>query len=742
MKGGLLLRVLSALMVLLVIAEPMFWRGLLEIAPGTEQVRALRQQPNAEKLTAIARWSLQAIPVPIGSDAVTMAERLLRGEDLLWGTAGAAYALPFNPKARAADLHLRQMQLRTYSRVAYSMPFAERDLIREDGIGPLPYASLYLVDVFLSAHASTAGDLRYLGGARDALLAFLAYEAKRWRPRGFLWNDHAIAARAGVLARFWAAYRSSPIYDDEVAQQLLNGVARTLALLAASRDFNVRTNHGVMQNVALMQLVQAFPGFDSDGSRWRIAHDRLATQVPFLYSEDGFVLEHSAHYHAMGVYFLGAAIALTEAANKSVPPLWLERLTTARVRLTQLTRPDGTLPAYGDTEVEFWPPGSEPTTTRPAAFEGALAFPLAGYGLSSYRAPIASHSVLAWSYFPAHGHKLADEASLIVWAGRGWVTNTGYWLYGGWGRRDAEGWRGSNGPHWLGEATDAKRRSSLLRFARADDAAYFALQRTAPDDARITREVVHLAQGLWLVVDAARGRPESTQTLWTFFPDLELRSEGEGLYRVLDPQGKAMSVSLRSTATLGLERVKGSRKPFGGWVAVGHEGVPAWALSVQAPTGATTATLFALGDQGKFAFASSGYGNWTAEGKHWRIERDGDQLRVTRAERQITLAAVPVADPAAARLELTRQLARAVERYPREPDFDTYRLRLLGLLLAAFALQELVLFWLAAKRSRGALWALSSCVAIAWLAAGTWIHVYYLQPHWSADVIARMSNDG
>lgn len=53
----------------------------------------------------------------------------------------------------------------------------------------------------------------YLMAARDIIVGFSRYERSRWRGIGFLWNDHAIAARAGVLVRFWTAYRTHSIYD-------------------------------------------------------------------------------------------------------------------------------------------------------------------------------------------------------------------------------------------------------------------------------------------------------------------------------------------------------------------------------------------------------------------------------------------------------------------------------------------------------------------------------------------------
>jgi hypothetical protein len=118
-----------------------------------------------------------------------------------------------------------------------------------------------------------------------------------------------------------------------------------------------------------------------------------------------------------------------------VPPEWISDLEKVDRFLVSITRPDGTLPAHGDTVVEL------PSRTMPAlpqslpATEQTLSlYPLSGYAVWSavdQVGRVASHTVVTWSYFRGHPHKHADESEVILWArGRGWITPSGYAPYG------------------------------------------------------------------------------------------------------------------------------------------------------------------------------------------------------------------------------------------------------------------------------------------------------------------------
>lgn len=726
---------LVATVAIALVLEPTLWRGLLRVSPPSVTVtQALQAEPTPHRLREIATFSLQDIPMPRGPAAIGMADRLLAGGDFMQGFSGFAYALPFTVKAAASDHMLQRAGVTAgLTPVRYQMPFSEDDLLRSDGIGPLPYASLYLADVLLAAY-SASGDDRYLAAARDAILEFSRYERTLWRSLSFVWNDHALSARAGVLVRFWQAWRDHRLYRPDEAQELMTQVARTVELLASPRDFNVRTNHGVMQNLGLLQLLMAFPMLEHAKEHWATGVQRLSAQIPFLYAHDGFVLEHSAHYHDVGVQLLTMAVRLLELAGEPVPALWRQRLEAARQRLTDLTRPDGTLPAYGDTELELSPAGGPaPETAAPALTTRFAAYPLSGYAVWSFGAPQPSHTVAVWSAFPGHGHKLADELSVLLWgSGRGWISNSGYWDYSGWGRRFTEGWTGSNAPHGLGDRSDEMRVARLAAAAHDDESAYADLRRDHADGARYRREVVNLSRSLWLVVDTTEGvKAAQVETLWTFMPDLSLQPRSPEDFVVRDDAGAQMAVAVRADRPIRTEFPRASREPFAGWVTMGREGLPATALRVLSDSGARTAALFSMDATAAagFTFEATADGGWRASGTGWRAERNADAVRWQRGDLEQRLLPEAPADVQAARQQLRTSYEQALKSHPREPKLDRYRDRIALLLLGGFLLQETTLATLRrfvpVLRSRRIDWTVSLGLAVLWLAMWWWLQAMY-----------------
>lgn len=734
-----IMRVLVAIGALYMVLEPTIWRGFVQASPpSAAAVQTARTLPSAHRLLEIAAYSFQGIPVPQGEQALRMATRLLNGKDFMEGSSGQPNALPFTAKAAAADFLLHSSATApARAPVVYELPFAEHDLLRADGIGGLPYASLYLTNVLLAAHTAN-GDVRYLAAARDSILAFARWESAQWRSLGFVWNDHAVATRAGVLLRFWHAWRGHPLYRADEAREILGYVARIGTLMASTRDFNVRTNHGVMQNLGLLQLSLGFPQLEQADTWQATSLLRLRAQVPFLYAEDGFVLEHSAHYHELGVQLLAMAVRLTEMAKEPVPDLWRQRLAAASRRLIDITRPDGTLPAYGDTEVELWPAGgpTPPAASRVLATRFAT-YPLSGYAVWSFAAPQASHTVSVWSRFPGHGHKLADELSLLIWgAGRGWITNTGYWGYTGWGRPFTEAWTGSNAPHELGESGQAARDTQLSGSAHDAESVYIDLLRKHATGARYRREILNLSAGLWLVVDSNSDLKKlQVETLWTFMPDLQLDAQAQLEYHLRDDVGTTMSVAVRAGQSPQLQVLRGERQPFAGWVAVGQAGVPAPTLRVLSAPGERTAILFSLNPLAtkQFSLSPTADGGWRASGLGWFAQRDADAVRWRHGGDEHKLVPTESPDTQAARQQLRSSFDQATRIYQRDINIDTYRVRVAWLLLGALLLQELGLYRhrAASRTSRGgsARWPLNAGLVFMWLCATTWLQLVYFRAH-------------
>ena len=186
-----------------------------------------------------------------------------------------------------------------YPPAPIGFPFDASDIDKGPPSWQLALAAFAVPEVLLDAYEATGRD-EFLLAARDVILGWASYERAAWFPRGFLWNDHATAARVVVLTEFWRLYRDHPAYEPRVARSVLRLVERSRQLLAKPSHFTFSTNHGVLQNLALLHISLAFPTLPASDRHKQVALSRLSEQMTFFVNDEGVVLEHSAGYHASG----------------------------------------------------------------------------------------------------------------------------------------------------------------------------------------------------------------------------------------------------------------------------------------------------------------------------------------------------------------------------------------------------------------------------------------------------------
>lgn len=730
---------------------------------SAELVEKARTVPEDSVLTELEgvrisgrRWSEQPDLIPI-------AERLLQGEATI-------------PGFPATKLHL---------------PFDAGELERGLPGWQLLQGSLVVPEVLLAAYEATGRD-QFLLTARDVILGWAAYERRAVLPNGFLWNDHALAARVVVLAHFWRLYRRHPAYDPVVARTVLEFALRGGLLLAAPAHFTFATNHGVMQNLGLWHLTTAFPWVPDCDSLRQIAFDRLDGQMRYYVDKEGVVLEHSAGYQAFGLELLGMALRYVTLTGRPVPTEWIHKYEAAKIVYDLMARPDSTLPLVGDTHN-----GPEPfvplqttvdATGRAAALSSTYhwspvaesrLFANAGYAVwwdgrgngerktspsgGTDRRPGLRETFVTWSYFPGHGHKHADELSVLLWAdGQTWWTNVGYWTYGFPGRDEAESWPGSSAPHLSGEPLNSHREARLLGSGRSARISAVDLERRGPGAYRARRLVLHLRPDTWLVLDQTDGADgDTTTTTWTAGPGVTLvpGSTSDTYQLTAEGSPSELRAAVKSSKGTAVRLLRGSTRPFAGWVV--SQGAPTATTSIvlEHPAhGSWSAAVWHLApnagaadratEAGKAAGGSSvdstggegvqiryrGPENWEATLSPWLggglIQREGSSISVRATElgreaEAITLAPVP-RDTAEVQSidEGLRQMALA---FPKFRDYLPARLRITQWLGAGFVAQELVLLVLWRRRSRLEP-TLRAAALACWVAGGIWLVAVYLTP--------------
>jgi hypothetical protein len=472
------------------------------------------------------------------------------------------------------------------SPAVFGFPFDSDDFDRNLPGWKLFFSRLSIPALLMQAYEIT-GRNDFLAAAKDVILGFAIYERRAWIPKGLLWNDHAIAARISVIAKFWKLYRNHTEYEFKVAEEILQLVARSAQLLAKPTHFTFNTNHGIMQNLALWQICIAFPSLPDVDFYKQLALERMQDQIKFYVSNEGVVLEHSAGYHRVGLKFIAMAFRYMRLLNEPIPDEWEIKYQKARIFNTQLQRPDGSLPMFGDT-------ASLGEKTR-KNIKGKVAngqsksmiykkgrsikqhslYPIAGYaiwwnGLDELsNEQILSQTVLAWSYFPGHAHKHADEMSVLLWAaGHNWITNIGYWPYGMKYRSKAVSWAGSNAPHLINEPFNSKRQTELLSNIWSDSSAFIELERQGPDGYIARRQVLNIKPNIWIVLDNTIGNEnQRTKTIWTssyHFNPVMAEFPNSYIFKA-NNNDVYLTKFIITSKNAEISQYKGSVSPFAGW---------------------------------------------------------------------------------------------------------------------------------------------------------------------------------
>ena len=642
------------------------------------------------------------------------------------------------------------------------LPFDPQDIDQGSLNWRLFHARLIIPRILLAAYRMTRREDFFLM-ARDVILGWASYERRAVIPKGDLWGDHSIAERVLALADFWALYRHHPSYEPDVAETLLVFAARSGHFLADPSRFTRLSNHGVMQNLALWHLSLAFPSIPEAQRYPQLAFERLGKQIGFYINEEGVVLEHSADYQKDGVQFMSMAFRYMTLHGIEVPSEWRQKYYKARDVYAQLRRPDGSLPMFGDTEGGVNRPGPLVPMFDHGGLYGPLkqraelsrtqtdsVYPISGYSIwwhSLNRSPTIqdlSQTVVAWSYFPGHAHKHADEMSVLLWAGgQTWWTNVGYWPYETDERGEAESWNGSNAPHLTDESVSSIRTTRMLGQARVDGLTFIDLERRGPQGYVARRQVAQAMNGLWVVLDHTSGDVrDRTTTLWTTAHDIQL-TEGRisGSYDLTHTLNKSvLRTFIFGSSGTSIRRYKGSKVPFSGWQMANDIPTPASAIMVEQPANDSWAvTTWLLNDTGSRAkkvtampsmHSWRGPENWTitlpVESGTIRLSREADKVFLedggTTPSTYLTLARPVGIDQKIVEIQAAGE--RVAREYPKPRFKDALEYRFKATYFSIFLLIFQEAFFAIYKRFTSKRYILlRGLSAIAWVVVGIWLVV-------------------
>jgi hypothetical protein len=709
--------------------------------PTVIEVERARKSPKKNVLEEIAAMPLGAISIA-PANVVSVAEKIMRGNLSLPG---------FEP-------------------MPLTLPFSQDDLVRGLPTFQLAVASLVSADVLLDAYRLT-GRVDFFQQASDIIASFARHEAAQWLDQGLMWNDHAIAARIPVLVKFWTHYRDHPSFDSELGQSILNLVSRSAKLLLKPSFYAWRTGHGIVSNVALLQVSVAFPELSDVAAIRRIAADRFSRHLTYWINEEGVTLLHSAGYHSQGLF--GMVLRLYSLNGLSIPETWWNRYAKALEFDVQLRRPDDTLPMFGDTLstprepalITVRNPGDDTAGRLRSRTDVKSVNPFSSYSVAGHAIwwdglrpsgpsrPAPAQTVMTWSYHPGLGHKMADELSMVIWAeGRTWLTNTGYWPYGVAGRDLAESWGASNAPHLLGESKHSARQSRLLALGQGSDVSFIDLERVGPSGYSVRRQVIRLAHHhSWVVLDHSQDSTlHTTKTHWTLYPDLSATPlAGEGQYQVLAPDSHwRMQLSLSGSPGHQTGWVAGQKSPFAGWVVMDRTPTPAPTIVVTQPSqnSWSLATLTVHTQAvGSDPLPASYMAQWK-NADHWvavvptslggvTLTRDGNRLLLRQQElpgsEAVSVVDIEPQMTPVGELQAVREgMQWASDNYQKFRELISYRMQMTRWLLVLLIGQELIFFFFLRHHAGRAFRTARVASWLGWAVGGLWVsQVYLTVPH-------------
>lgn len=690
-----------------------YWVASPSVEPTV--LERLRTSPNDDRLIAIERQNL-SLPLRMNdAEVLQAATRLLAGE----------------------------LALKGFPSVAVAPGFDRTDLRKGLPTWGLHFASLAGTEILVRAYEITRDD-KWLSAALQHTIGFIEHERRAWLPEGFLWNDHAISGRISALIKLWRLYRNHPNYDPETGRRLIEHILRSRNLLAKESQFTFNTNHGVMQNISLLQIIAAFPGLPDEERYRKLAVERLDRQLGFYMSDEGVVLEHSAEYHALGIELLGISTNLLQILEQPVPPRWIKLHRQAKELLDLLRLPDDSLPMFGNTNSTPDFPQELPNSDSHAhstclAKQGVHLYPVAGYAVAWFCGRYSAQSVMAFSQFVGHGHKHADELSLMTWTRDSrWLTGVGYWPYGVPGDEQAYGWGGSNAPHWLGETTVGEREPLLLASGSSAGVSFLDARRTGDGASEFRRQVLQIGEDWWIILDFAKGPTNAEgQVLWTFFPGITLAEQADGGFIASNGTNK-MQVNLTGSEKIKTQFVMAERSPWRGWVVKDRVPTPAATVLARFTANSVLVSSFRAVNEDKpqdmtiNLLTQQGPEAWElaidiAGDRRASIARHpGGHIELKGMEEigdtRMTLTAAP--DIRAERAIIRAAYSSLAADFPRYREVFNYRLKATKLLLAIFAAQEILmaLIWIYRRRLFPTI---RQCQIAAWIVGGLSLHLRY-----------------
>jgi len=165
----------------------------------------------------------------------------------------------------------------------------------------------------------------------------------------YAWNDDTMSNRLAGQIHVMELARSFGLSGIEREKAFLHSLLQHAEHLMSEEEHNYRTNHGIMQNVALLDLSLHYPELDRDWEWRRIAVDRMRRHLEAAVTDAGVFLELTPGYHYWATYRTLWFAAACRRAGIELDPLFEPTMRRMLTFAREILYPDRTLPQIADT---------------------------------------------------------------------------------------------------------------------------------------------------------------------------------------------------------------------------------------------------------------------------------------------------------------------------------------------------------------------------------------------------------
>lgn len=305
---------------------------------------------------------------------------------------------------------------------------------------------VFLLDLLYSSAGSLFDRLNYI----DCFITeWRRANMGRSNSNRFAWNDDAASNRIQVQIRAMEELIARGHSDQKSVAAFLKCIISHGQWLMDDTNYNFITNHGMMQDCALLEIAITYPEFDRGQAWLKKSVQRMEFRLRRMVSPAGIFRESTPYYHWFATKMALWFIATSKKAGIGLLPSTLTTIQKMTAFCQLILQPDGSLPLISDTKPltltsDNWPWDSLPKWTEITNLRNALShgtqppnrpdlhiFQNSGYIIMRQAAPHWSRksalmlTLIAGPKSVCHGHR--NKLSITLYArGQSLLQGPGY----------------------------------------------------------------------------------------------------------------------------------------------------------------------------------------------------------------------------------------------------------------------------------------------------------------------------